>query len=123
MRPIRRAAAEGSTPAEMLHAVFERYRTDLARFDFAYGCPVAAVVVDTAAGDDPTLRAVAHEAFEVWQRELAGVLVAHGRAPDRAAALAQLVVAAVEGALVLARAARSTAPLDTVEAELLPLLG
>jgi len=38
--------------------------------------------------------------------------------PDRARSLAALTIAAVEGAIVMARAQRSLAPLDQVGAEL-----
>ncbi|OPF78855.1 hypothetical protein VT50_0217635 [Streptomyces antioxidans] len=51
-----------------------------------------------------------------------GALEANGFASERAARLATLSVAAVEGAVFLCRTHRSTAPLDDVLAELRTLL-
>ena len=77
-----------------------------------FGCPITPAVLD-AAGDTELL-AAAHSAFERWRR----ALVEQYRL---SAAAAGLVVAAIEGALVLCRAARSAEPLRTVADELAPL--
>lgn len=115
-RALRRGAAEGDTPAELLARWCAWWSRRLLRSDFGTGCPLVAAVADDAAVDD------ARAVLVAWQAEAAGVLERGGHAPQRAASLASVLVAAVEGAVVLARAERSTAPLDAVARELAPLL-
>ena len=64
------------------------------------------------------LAAVCHGAFASWQAALTDAMTARGVTRREARALAALVVAATEGSLMLARAARDAAPLRTVAREL-----
>jgi hypothetical protein len=57
-------------------------------------------------------------AFRRWQDALAAGLVSAGATPERAAGVATMVVASVEGATLLCRARRSLEPFDDVVAEL-----
>ncbi|MHB9855507.1 LmrA/YxaF family transcription factor [Streptomyces krungchingensis] len=66
----------------------------------------------------PPALAAAEEVFESWERLLAASLREHGVEPARAARLATLVVAAVEGTVAMCRAKRSTQPLDDTAEEL-----
>jgi len=75
------------------------------------GCPVAAAAL--ARPEDPALAAAATAAFESWERPIAAALEQEGVGAEDAATFAGLVVSTVEGALVRARAAGSTAPLDS----------
>jgi TetR/AcrR family transcriptional repressor of lmrAB and yxaGH operons len=50
-----------------------------------------------------------------WQRTVAEIYIKFGVSPTVADEHATVLLAAVEGALILARANRSTAPLDAVE--------
>ncbi|MFI6578159.1 TetR family transcriptional regulator C-terminal domain-containing protein, partial [Nocardiopsis sp. NPDC050513] len=63
------------------------------------------------------LRAAA-EVFDTWQDLLAASLREHGAEREEAARLATLVVAAVEGAVAMCRAKRSTEPLDRTAEQL-----
>ncbi|NIZ90089.1 TetR/AcrR family transcriptional regulator [Kineosporiaceae bacterium B12] len=115
------AAADGTGAAAMLSAVVARWRAALTDGDYARGCPFAATVVDVAAGNE-ALREAAATGLADWRSDAAAVLRRDGFPAERAASLASLLQAAVQGALLQARAQRSTAPLDAVERELLPLL-
>jgi AcrR family transcriptional regulator len=84
---------------------------------FRAGCGVLAVVVDSRP-DVPEAVEGARVIFERWHQGLTGLLVADGYAPPRAARLATLMVAAIEGAIVLCRARGDVAPLDDVAAEI-----
>lgn len=108
----------------MLDTAAAFYRNGLLDSDYRAGCPVLAVAVEAGHPDERTATAVEHTAtaFERWTDQIAGRLVADGVAPDRAAELATLVIAALEGALVLARVARDVAPLDGVHRQLRSLL-
>ncbi|MFF0283545.1 MULTISPECIES: TetR/AcrR family transcriptional regulator [Rhodococcus] len=97
-----------------LQALADLWRRGLEAGDYAVGCPIVAAALGTERG----ARDVAGEAFEHWCGLLTGTLVADGVGPERARSLAVLIVGALEGALVLAQAQRSSAPLDAVVDEL-----
>jgi AcrR family transcriptional regulator len=106
---------------EMLDVLLRDYREQLLRSDFRAGCPVVAVAIE--AGDpESDLHRRAGAAFGRWQELLERRLVAEGVSATRAAELAVLVIASVEGAIVMARARRDAQPLDDVHRQLRDLL-
>jgi AcrR family transcriptional regulator len=78
--------------------------------DYADACPIATVALETSSVSEPMRRACA-EVFESWIAAGAQRLEQTGVPPDRARELIIAMLAALEGAFVLARAARSTEPL------------
>lgn len=114
---------QATSGTEMLDAMIRFYRKHLVETDFRAGCPVLAVAVE--AGDPATATPVidrAGAAFDRWNGLIAQRLVADGIPAKRAKDLAVLMTAALEGAIVLARAARDIAPLDVVHRQLRGLL-
>jgi AcrR family transcriptional regulator len=109
------------TPSRLFTAVVDDWAADLEARDFARGCPVAAAVVDCADTNE-TVRRAADTALETWRRPLTEALVGMGRPRRRADALSTLMLCALEGAILLARARRDTAPLRLVARELAPAL-
>ena len=108
---------------EMLDIAVAFYRDGLLGSDYRAGCPVMAVAVeagDPQIGAEPVARAAA--AFERWRDLIRESLAADGLDRDNAADLATTVIAALEGALVMARAGRNVAPLDAVHRQLRVLL-
>jgi hypothetical protein len=89
------------------------WRRLLVDHDFALGCPMAATVVDAADNDE--LRVHVNELLSQWQGAVAALYIKFGDPPSVAEEQATVLLAAIEGALILARARRSTEPLDTVE--------
>jgi len=75
------------------------------------GCPVAAAAL--ARPEDPELAAAATAAFRSWEGPIAAFLLDEGVSRGDAEAFAGLVVSTVEGALIRARAAGGTEPLDS----------
>lgn len=61
--------------------------------------------------------------FARWRAALVTRLEPLGLAPGRAAALAGLTMSALEGALILSRAARSTEPFNTTTEALISAIG
>jgi AcrR family transcriptional regulator len=112
-----RAATRDDDPVAAVRAFVGWWRRVLVKSDFQAGCPIVAVTVESQ------LAEAAADAFRRWQDALAAGLVAAGATPVRAARLATLVVAAVEGATLLCRAGRRLDPLDDVIAELEDLIG
>ena len=80
--------------------------------DFAAGCPVVAAAV--GCDDDPKLSAEAGAILGRWCTALTQAFVNDGFDDDDAASLAVMSVSALEGAIVLSRATRSTNPLHQV---------
>jgi AcrR family transcriptional regulator len=113
---IDKGAADGD-PAAALHLFVEFWRATLEGSDYRAGCPVVAVAVE-ARTDEPQLTAAAAAAFASWRDALMEGLRAQGASPAKARRLATLVVAGVEGAVVLCRAQHSMRPLEDVAAEL-----
>lgn len=98
--------------AESLIDLFvEFWRTALVESDYQAGCPVAALALTPGSSETAE---VARQAFARWTAALTARLVDEGREPEPARVLASAALSAVEGAILLARAHRSTQPLDDV---------
>jgi hypothetical protein len=108
------------TPGGLFAAMVAQWRDEFQTEGFAAGCPVAASVADCA--DNSTVRSAAVDAFAGWTGAVAYALRAMEVPTRRADALATLMVSALEGAILMARAERDLRPLDTAVTELRPLL-
>jgi len=84
---------------------------------FRMGCPAASITLE-AAQTSEQIRKVSDELYVLWHKMLADRLVEEGHDSGRAAGLATLILSAVEGAIVLARAHQELAALNTVADEL-----
>lgn len=114
------AALRERDPVAAVAGFAAGWRRVLADSDFEAGCPVVAAALE---GDrEPTVRDAAGRAFAAWEDTLAAAFADRGVPDARACSLATLVIAAVEGAIVVARARRSIAPLERVTDELTTLL-
>lgn len=99
------------------------WRERLLRSQLRAGCPVlAAAVEEPSDGSESIARAAAAAAFTGWEVRLAEALEREGHAPGQAPQLATLVIAGIEGAVALSRAARDIAPFDRVAAQLQALV-
>lgn len=88
--------------------------------DYLLGCPMAAVALE-AAGESEQIQQACACSFSGFEQSIVSRLLLDGYAPERAADLAVLLLAAFEGALVLCRAHRTTRPMR-VMARILPSL-
>ena len=117
--------AGAATGMDVLDAVVAGFRKQLTKTDYRAGCPVVAVAVE--AGDpDKDENAAALEragaAFVRWTDLISGRLVEDGISVDRARELSMFLTSAIEGAIVVARATRDVAPLDSAHRQLRSLL-
>jgi AcrR family transcriptional regulator len=112
---------EDEDPLAAFDAFIAGYREDLLNSEMRSGCPVVAVAIECRE-EDSGLQAEAGRAFVLWQQRLAENFVAAGIEAARAADLAVIAIAAVEGALVMSRAQRDVGPLDRVRDELRRML-
>ena len=103
-------------PADEVAAFFlGMWREVLVRSDLDAGCAVLAVTVAT---DSPQLLDRTASAFRGWRARLAALLEEGGLRPHEAARFAATLIAASEGAVVLARAEQDLEPFDLVAEEL-----
>lgn len=109
------------TPSALLASIVDTWRRDLTNEEFSAGCPLVAAAADTAATSE-RLRQVLGRAFDGWLEPLSESLVDLGVPIDRSDNLAIVIIAALEGAIILARIRRDLTPFDALVLELGPLL-
>jgi AcrR family transcriptional regulator len=96
-------------PLAGVAAVFSAAAAVLEETDYVDACPVATVALEVASSNE-TLRLVTAEVFDDWVGAATAFLAEGGITPHRARKLAMVLIELLEGAFVLGRAARSTAP-------------
>jgi AcrR family transcriptional regulator len=113
------AGLPAGSPSAVVDAFLALVRPVVAAAAQGCGCAVAAATLgaDPAAPpalgtDDDGLRRVAAAAFSSWTEELAGRLASAGMPPAEAADLATTLIALLEGAQILCRAAGTLEPFD-----------
>ncbi|HEX4092400.1 MAG TPA: helix-turn-helix domain-containing protein [Trebonia sp.] len=109
-------AGLAGSPAEFVTMYLNAARDGMVASGYSRGCGIAPLIVedDGGAGAAETSR----RAFADMTDRLAVHLVAYGMEPAAARELAEALLAALEGALVTARALRSPAPFDSAGAVL-----
>jgi TetR/AcrR family transcriptional repressor of lmrAB and yxaGH operons len=96
--------------ADAVTALFEIYIEHVEKTEFHDGCAVAAVALEASPTHERLVTSVSN-ALGDWTGRVEAALVREGREPDEAHALATLVIAAIEGAIVMAKGKRSSEPL------------
>ncbi len=107
------ALDSAKTLPEAIAVIVAPWRDLLVEHDYAQGCPLAATVIDASGNDE--LRTHVSELLARWQASVTDVYLRFGAPRSTAGDQATVLLAAIEGALVLARARRTTQPLDVVE--------
>jgi AcrR family transcriptional regulator len=92
------------------------WRMLLTATEFRAGCAVLAVTTST---ESPDVLDDTGAVFRAWREELASLLTDGGLPADRAGAVAAMLIASAEGAVVMSRAERRIEPFDDVAAEVL----
>jgi TetR/AcrR family transcriptional repressor of lmrAB and yxaGH operons len=110
-------ACASASPGELVARYGAGLAAALEKSGFRDGCAVATIVLE-AAPESAKLTAAGRDAFGAWTDVVAGMLERAGVATARAARLADFTIAAMEGALLLARARQSTAPILAAAEEL-----
>ena len=98
-------------PAAFLRGVFARTAEALKKSGFRDGCPVAGVLLDTPPTDTRIMQA-ADNALALWRGIIERVCTRAGIPHDRAAFIANVAISTLEGALMQARAAGDTTPMN-----------
>jgi AcrR family transcriptional regulator len=106
---VHQAASHAHDPASLIQALAEIQVQRLEASGYCSGCAIATMVLELAPHDEE-LSAEFDKVFARWRTALVGHLRSWDVGAQRAAALADLIMAVFEGALVLSRAARSSEP-------------
>lgn len=118
---LNKALADG--PVAGLEAFLAQWRSVLLHGEFKAGCPVIAVAADDSSAEGESVPlASAAEALQGWERLISDSLREAGQMEEKAMAMATLIIAAVEGAILLCRAQQSITPFDRVAKLLLQQL-
>ena len=115
-------AAEASESAEAFVArIARRMASDLEESGFHDGCPIATTALETSAQSE-ALGMATRNIFRNWEGEIARGLQRFGIAAEDAEEMAEIMLAQLEGALLLARTYRDPTPLRRAEQALKLLL-
>lgn len=98
------------TVVDAIGGFFDAYVEHIERVDYRDGCVVATVALDEASTHE-LLADAASRALHSWVDLLSDALTSEGRDPEQAHQLATLVIAALEGAIVMAKGQHSVEPL------------
>ena len=109
---VAQAARHAADPASLIGALAQIMAGRLQRSGYHSGCAIATMVLELAPRDEQ-FSAELDAVFARWRAALITRLEPLGLAPGRAKVLADLTMSALEGALILSRAARSTEPFTT----------
>jgi AcrR family transcriptional regulator len=109
------------TPSRLFAAMTKQWVDELSATDFAAGCPLAAATADCA-GTVESTRVCVDAGFTTWRRAIESALGQMGVPAGRRTPLATLMLSALEGAILMARAEHDVRALRTVTRELAPLL-
>lgn len=106
---------------QLLQAMTATLRSWLTRSQFQASCPVFSTAMSS--GEElAVVREACAQAFANWMTAIEQALLRDGLGAEQAASRACLAIAALEGAVVLARTRESLEPLEQIERELLGLL-
>ncbi|GCF09325.1 TetR/AcrR family transcriptional regulator [Dictyobacter arantiisoli] len=108
---------EGTDLGMALSLLISFFRERLQTSNFQKGCPLATVTLEMAATSD-LIQHASRAGYHAWLTRLEHLLIASGCEPARAPARALFALSAIEGALLLCQAERSTHPLEQVVEEL-----
>lgn len=110
------AALADRDPVQAIATFRNQWIKTLRNSDFSAGCVIVAATLEGER--EPTVRDAAGQVFASWQQLLTDALTDRGVARPRALSIATLVIASVEGAIILSRAQRTVGPLTAVAEEL-----
>jgi TetR/AcrR family transcriptional repressor of lmrAB and yxaGH operons len=114
------ALLEDMDAEQAIPAIAAFWRTQVESTDYAAGCPVAAAALS---GDETAAaRSRAGEGFVDWTSSIERMLRRSGIPEDRAPALAGLILAAAEGAVIVSLAQRTPDAVNNVATQLLDVV-
>ncbi len=108
---IREAVSGAKSDGEFVELMVGRFAQNLVQSDFTKGCPITTINLEMS-GESPVIREACAAAFDYWISLFAGHMEAQGVAAGDAKMRAEMALSLIEGAMIVARARRSTDVLD-----------
>ncbi len=120
-RSLAALAEEHASPAALLRAYAAMLAEWMAQSGWRAGCPIATVLLETSPGE-AAITAAGTAALTDWSDVFAHSLATSGVPTERAVRLARTTIAAMEGALLLARVEQSAEPILSTADEIARML-
>jgi TetR/AcrR family transcriptional repressor of lmrAB and yxaGH operons len=117
LKRIRSSLAEIEAPAESISTFIANIAMNVERSGYRAGGPITTIALETASSSEG-LRETCRLIYEGWQAAFAEKLKAGGMGERRARSLSVLIIAAIEGGVILSRTSRSPEPLKQVASEI-----
>jgi TetR/AcrR family transcriptional repressor of lmrAB and yxaGH operons len=114
---LRALVTQAPDAASGVEAVVDALAQGLLDSDFHRGCPLATVALDVASESELIRRSCA-DGYDSWHYVLAEYLVEQGISTERANDLTTIVLASIEGGLLLAKTKKDIAPLRAIAGHL-----
>jgi TetR/AcrR family transcriptional regulator, lmrAB and yxaGH operons repressor len=109
--------AEIDDSADAIQVFIRNIAVNVERSGYRAGGPITTIALETASGSD-NLRETCQRIYSEWQAAFAEKLSGHPRAES----IATLIIAAIEGGVILCRTKRSREPLERVADEVAALI-
>jgi TetR/AcrR family transcriptional regulator, lmrAB and yxaGH operons repressor len=116
-RQLDATLAASPDPADAVQSLCTVLARWMEMSEFREGCPITNACLELTPSN-AEVTAATHDIFSGWRRAWETQLSAAGWPEDRAIPVAATIVTALEGAFIVARAARSTEPFERVRAGL-----
>jgi TetR/AcrR family transcriptional repressor of lmrAB and yxaGH operons len=114
---IQQNLAQIEEPAESIRSFIMNIALNVERSGFRAGGPITTIALETASTSD-ALREECQRIYAAWQAAFAQKLRTGGIAQERTADMAVLIIASIEGGVILCRTNRSRVPLERVAQEI-----
>jgi TetR/AcrR family transcriptional repressor of lmrAB and yxaGH operons len=114
---IRTSLAQVEAPGEAVRQFVLALAHQVSASGFRQGGPITTAALE-AASTSERVRGACLDAYCLWRQAFEAKLAEAGCDGERAASLAALIIAALEGAIILSRTEQSLAPLEHVADEL-----
>lgn len=114
---IRANLAQVENPADAVEAFLKNIAYNIEKSGYRAGGPITSVAMEAVSTSD-TLREECQRIYGEWQEAFACKLVDGGIDETRAHCVATLIIASIEGSVILCRTNQSKAPLESTAVEL-----
>jgi TetR/AcrR family transcriptional repressor of lmrAB and yxaGH operons len=121
LRRIEHNLAAVEDPTEAIQRFITAIAFNVEQSGFRAGGPITTIALETASSSE-RLRDECHQIYSGWQGTFASKLKNGGVPSDRADRLAVLIIASIEGGIILCRTHRSRAALEQIGQEIGVLL-
>jgi TetR/AcrR family transcriptional repressor of lmrAB and yxaGH operons len=117
LKRIRENLAQLDDAAAAIHTFIRNIAIQVERSGFRSGGPITTIAMETASTSE-TLRQECERIYSTWQAAFADKLRLSGIERNRAERMAALIIAAIEGGVILCRTRQSREPLEQVADEI-----